>query len=364
MADDKRNSGARDRSTLSADERYELAYFAKKHDLSREEAQALIDRVGNGREALEAAVADRAKPAPKRRGRPPKSASSGSGTSSTKRKSGATNAPELLSTSAVTSLGDTVSGVVVPVAAAADAAAKPVVKPVAKSIAPIVKGVAATSRKATAAVTRRPGKPRKAASGGSKAASRRTGAALGAKMGITGRTASLVGAAAAGLMTGLAVSLGRKIIVQAPSALAGDWLDTIKLEHRMALALFDKLQATSSGDADKRTFLLTQLKHALAKHAFTEENVIYPALRAWGDKADADKLNHDHGYVKQNLYDLEEMDNTLPAFLEKVASFRADIAEHIREEEDAIFPPLHAALGKGGNAKVTAQANKEGFKLA
>jgi iron-sulfur cluster repair protein YtfE (RIC family) len=110
--------------------------------------------------------------------------------------------------------------------------------------------------------------------------------------------------------------------------------------------------------------LLTQLKHALGKHAFTEENVIYPALRAWGDKADADKLNHDHGYVKQNLYDLEGMDNASPAFSEKVANFRTELEAHIREEEDAIFPPLHAALGKAGNAKVTAQANKEGFKLA
>ncbi|KQS05175.1 hemerythrin [Sphingomonas sp. Leaf357] len=173
-----------------------------------------------------------------------------------------------------------------------------------------------------------------------------------------------MGAAAAGLVTGLVVNLGRKMAVQAPSALAGDWLDALKVEHRLALALFDKLQATGSDETGKRTILLTQLKHALGKHAFTEENVIYPALRAWGDKADADKLNHDHGYVKQNLYDLEEMDNASPAFMQKVSSFRAELEDHIREEEEAIFPPLHAALGEVGNARVTAQANKEGFKLA
>jgi hemerythrin-like domain-containing protein len=64
------------------------------------------------------------------------------------------------------------------------------------------------------------------------------------------------------------------------------------------------------------------------------------------------------------LYDLEEMDNGATVFLEKVAAFRAELEAHIREEEDAIFPPRHAALGEAGNAKVTAQANKEGFKLA
>jgi iron-sulfur cluster repair protein YtfE (RIC family) len=128
--------------------------------------------------------------------------------------------------------------------------------------------------------------------------------------------------------------------------------------------LFDLLQATENDEASKRSALLVQLKHALGKHAFTEENVIYPALRSWGDKADADKLNHDHGYVKQYLYELEDMDNGSPAFLEKVAAFRADLEAHIEEEEAAIFPPLHAALGDAGNAKVTAIANKEGFKLA
>ena len=58
------------------------------------------------------------------------------------------------------------------------------------------------------------------------------------------------------------------------------------------------------------------------------------------------------------------MDNVPPAFLEKAAAFRAELEAHIREEEVAIFPPLHAGLGDAGKARVTAQANKEGFKLA
>ena len=175
---------------------------------------------------------------------------------------------------------------------------------------------------------------------------------------------SIVGVAVAGLAAGFAANFGRKALVQAPSVLAGDWFDALKTEHKLALALFDKLQATGSDDTGKRTALLTQLKHALGKHAFTEENVIYPALRTSGDKEHADELNHDHGYVKQNLYDLEEMDKASPLFLAKIASFRAELEEHIREEENLIFPPLHAALGEDGNAKLTAQANKEGFKLA
>ena len=178
------------------------------------------------------------------------------------------------------------------------------------------------------------------------------------------RTATTLGVAAAGLVAGFALNLGRKAAVQAPSALAGDWFDAVKAEHKLALTLFDGLQKTADTDAGKRSTLLTQLKHALGKHAFMEENVLYPALREHGDKEDADKLNHEHGYVKQYLYELENLDKRSPAFLTKVAEFRSEIEEHIREEEDSIFPPLHAKLGADNNAKLTVQANKEAFKLA
>ena len=173
----------------------------------------------------------------------------------------------------------------------------------------------------------------------------------------------VLGAAAAGIVAGVVANLGRKAIVQAPTALAGDWFEGLKAEHKMALSLFDAIQATKDEQTVRRTVLLTQLKHALGKHAFTEENVIYPELRDNGEAGDADELNSEHGYVKQYLYDLEQLDNSSPKFLEKVAAFRADLEDHIRDEETRIFPALHAKLGEKNKA-VTAAANKEGFKLA
>jgi hemerythrin superfamily protein len=177
-------------------------------------------------------------------------------------------------------------------------------------------------------------------------------------------TGAVLGVAAAGIAAGLVANLGRKAAVQAPSALAGDWFELIKAEHKMALVLFDKLQATEDSQTWKRSTLLTQLKHALGKHAFTEENVIYPALRDLGEKADADQLNHEHGYVKQFLYDLENMPKDSAGFLPMVAEFRREIEHHMEEEEQRIFPPMHERLGPEKNKQVTVQANKEGFKLA
>ncbi len=360
MADDKNNTGSRDRSTVSANETYEADYFAEKHGLSRDQVQVLIDRVGNSRAALEAAVASESSTTPKKRGRPAKAAGS-SPSESPKRKPPAANSRK-------TSAKARASGSGGRTAAAGNSVPSgmtDVLQPAANISARAVKRVAAAPRKVARATSDGAALVRKAAKAAPRTAAKRANEGIdGVKSAVSGRTASIVGAAAAGLMTGLVVNLGRKMVVQAPSALAGDWFDALKVEHKLALALFDKLQATNNDNTGKRTALLTQLKHALGKHAFTEENVIYPALRRWGDKTVADKLNHDHGYVKQNLYDLEKMDNASPAFLKKVASFRAEIEEHIREEEDLIFPPMHAALGDAGNAKVTAQANKEGFKLA
>ena len=185
-----------------------------------------------------------------------------------------------------------------------------------------------------------------------------------AKSAAGSRAASLIGAVAAGVVTGLAANLGRKVAVQAPSLMAGDWFEALKVEHKLTLTLLNKLQATSGTQKSKRSTLLTQLKHALSKHAFTEENVIYPALRNWGDKADADKLSHDHSYVKQALYDLEEMDKGSAEFLSKIVDLKADLESHIHEEETAVFPRLHRELGEAINAKITAMANKEGLKLA
>jgi hemerythrin superfamily protein len=179
-----------------------------------------------------------------------------------------------------------------------------------------------------------------------------------------GGAGTMLGVAAVGLAAGLVANLGRKAAIQAPSVMAGDWFEALKLEHKAALALLDQIAKTTDTQTAKRSMLLMQLKHALGKHAFTEENVIYPALREWGDKADADALNHEQGYHKQFLYELDGMDKASSEFVIKCADFRADLNAHINEEEEKIFPQFHAALSAEKNKALTAMANKEGFKLA
>ena len=171
-------------------------------------------------------------------------------------------------------------------------------------------------------------------------------------------------AATAGLAVGLAANVVRKAIVQAPTVAAGDWDEALAAEHRMALGLFDLIQKTRDTDTGKRATLLMQLKHALGKHAFEEENAVYAAMRDAGQVEEADHLNHDHGYVKQYLYDLTIMAKGDPGWLPKVAEFRKAIEKHMREEEDVLFPQLRQSLGEEKNKQLTVAMNKEGLKVA
>ncbi len=174
----------------------------------------------------------------------------------------------------------------------------------------------------------------------------------------------LIGAAMAGAAVGLAANVGRKLFIQFGASPGGDWLDSLKAEHEMALAIFDKIEATEDDQTMMRSHLLMKLKYALTKHALEEENVVYPALRQANETEEADELNSDHGYVKTYLYELENLRNDDPQWIARVRDFRAMIEEHMREEENDIFPRLRSRLSEEQNAKLTSAMNKEGFKFA
>jgi hemerythrin superfamily protein len=179
-----------------------------------------------------------------------------------------------------------------------------------------------------------------------------------------GQTGALVGAAVAGAAVGFAANFGRKMIMQTPTFVSGNWDEALKAEHAATLTLFDQLEKTTDSQAAMRTGLLMKIKYSLSKHALQEENVVYPALREANQTTDADQLNGEHGYVKTYLYELENMNKASGEFLAKVREFRTMLEQHIRMEEDQVFPRLRSAMTDEQNRKVTLAMNKEGLKLA
>ena len=177
-----------------------------------------------------------------------------------------------------------------------------------------------------------------------------------------GRTIAI--GAAAGVATGLVANLLRKTAVQAPSVAAGQWDQALAAEHKAVLAIIDKAAETKVTQTGLRAFLLMQIKHALGKHSFAEENSIYAKMRDLGMPEGADHLNHEHGYIKQALFDLTEMNKDDAGWAPKMRELRALVAEHAGEEEREMFPKLKGKLTEAENKHLTVAMNKEAFKLA
>ncbi|WP_285713851.1 hemerythrin domain-containing protein [Erythrobacter oryzae] len=158
-------------------------------------------------------------------------------------------------------------------------------------------------------------------------------------------------------------NLGRKALTQAPTAMARDWCEGLTREHEATLAAIDKLMATSADHPGSRTMQLNAIKHMIAKHALQEENVIYPMIaREAGDAAG--ELNKEHGEVKAMLFELTRMDKTDPAFATTLAQLRGALEEHMREEEDVLFPALRERLSDDENRKLTRAMNMAGVMVA
>ena len=180
----------------------------------------------------------------------------------------------------------------------------------------------------------------------------------------SGNLGRLATGAALGLMAGLAIPHARKAVMQGPSLAAGDWVAALTAEHRMVEKMFTQLLATRDDEMLKREMLLTKIAYALTKHAIEEENVIYPALAENARTDQSHHLTEDHAEVKTFIYDLRRTSSTDPRWLIKARAFWTQLQEHMREEEDEIFPAFRDALPPEENAKLFRMLNWEGFKVA
>ncbi|MCR5873632.1 hemerythrin domain-containing protein [Phenylobacterium sp. J426] len=179
-----------------------------------------------------------------------------------------------------------------------------------------------------------------------------------------GNLGRLATGAALGFVAGLALPHARKAVAQGPSLAAGDWVDALKAEHRLVEKTFEALLQTTADEPMKRQMLLTKIAYALTKHAVEEENVIYPAMMENGREEQARHLVEDHGDVKTFIYDLRRMPTDDPRWIDTARQFFAQLQEHVREEEDDIFPTFREALPQEENARLTRMMNWEGFKVA
>jgi hemerythrin superfamily protein len=117
-------------------------------------------------------------------------------------------------------------------------------------------------------------------------------------------------------------------------------------DHRLIDRLFEHFAVARTADAAE------QLGDALVVHARIEEEFLYPLV--CNALVDGDRLaveaESDHDSVKAFVAELEETRGD--ALDELVAELRADVAIHVRWEEEDLFPRLLEVLDPGTQLEV------------
>ncbi|CAM5386844.1 hemerythrin domain-containing protein [Streptomyces hirsutus] len=124
----------------------------------------------------------------------------------------------------------------------------------------------------------------------------------------------------------------------------GNVIAELTTDHREVDELFAQIEAQPVGDPRRRE-LADELTIELVRHSVAEEMHLYPAVRKHVEGGDeiADKELTDHAEVEQHLKDLEGLDAQDPQFNHLVAKLKLEVSEHVRDEEDRLFPLLASA---------------------
>ncbi|WP_406308946.1 MULTISPECIES: hemerythrin domain-containing protein [unclassified Streptomyces] len=141
----------------------------------------------------------------------------------------------------------------------------------------------------------------------------------------------------------------------------GNVIAELTTDHREVDELFEKIDAQPVGDKRRRK-LADDLTIELVRHSVAEEMHLYPAVRKHVEGGDwiADKELSDHAEAEQHLKNLEGLAADDPQFDQLVAKLKLEVSEHIRDEEERLFPLLAAActpeaLNELGNKVRTAK---------
>ncbi|MFE9700708.1 hemerythrin domain-containing protein [Streptomyces sp. NPDC006270] len=124
----------------------------------------------------------------------------------------------------------------------------------------------------------------------------------------------------------------------------GNVIAELTTDHREVDELFARIESQPVGDEQRRK-LVDELTKELVRHSVAEEMYLYPAVRAHveGGAGIADKELSDHAEVEQHLKELEGLAADDPQFDHLVAKLKLEVSEHVRDEENRLFPLLAAS---------------------
>jgi len=116
-------------------------------------------------------------------------------------------------------------------------------------------------------------------------------------------------------------------------------LKLLKKDHSAVQSLFGKLERTGKGAHEKKNEVFAQIRRELQLHARAEEEIFYPALKAFngeGRNLVSEALKQ-HRDIDQLLHQISRLKPTDRNFEEKIETLIETFEHHVEEEEGEIF---------------------------
>ncbi|SDL38693.1 Hemerythrin HHE cation binding domain-containing protein [Nonomuraea maritima] len=127
-----------------------------------------------------------------------------------------------------------------------------------------------------------------------------------------------------------------------------DVVEVLVTDHREVEGMFGELERMTGRYDEKVKLLAEQVVIELVRHAVAEEAYLYPAVREHVPGGDplADKELAEHAEAERTMKKLEELQPDDEAFWPTMDRLMAEIRQHVRDEENDLFPRLRQACSE------------------
>ncbi|WP_300376466.1 hemerythrin domain-containing protein [Henriciella sp.] len=128
--------------------------------------------------------------------------------------------------------------------------------------------------------------------------------------------------------------------------------ETLKKDHDRHRKLLATI-ADTQGASDERKKAWDDFYYDVSAHAAAEEETFYSKLMAKEDGQPEGRHSvAEHKELDDMMEELNEIEFSSPAWLQKFKDLRHRYEHHMEEEEDDVFPVAKDVIGKDGNEKI------------
>lgn len=134
-----------------------------------------------------------------------------------------------------------------------------------------------------------------------------------------------------------------------------DAIVMLREDHKAVERLFKSLEK------DDLT-VVPEICAALTRHAFIEETVFYPAVRAEVEETDEilGESVEEHHVVKILIAELSDLPPEDERYASKATVLMEMVRHHVEEEEGELFPQVRSALGRNRLQEIGAEMERAG----